>query len=160
MGNSLTADLKQQIALQSPAFFEDLVLDVLSAMGYGGSRADAAKRLGRSGDGGIDGVIRQDRLGLDQIYVQAKRWEKSVGRPEVQAFVGALQGVRATRGVMISTSTFSRDARDYAEGVSPRVVLIDGEELARLMIEHEVGVSVDNVYSAKRVDSDYFTDDT
>jgi restriction system protein len=134
------------------------VLDVLSEIGYGGSREDAAKRLGRSGDGGIDGVIREDRLGLDQIYVQAKRWERSVGRPDVQAFVGALQGVRASRGVMITTSSFTKEAREYADGVSPRVVLLDGQELADLMVEHDVGVSVVNTYAIKRVDSDYFAE--
>jgi len=155
---ALIEDLKTHISSQTPDFFEVLVLDVLTEMGYGGSREDAAKRLGRSGDGGIDGVIREDRLGLDQIYVQAKRWERSVGRPEVQAFVGALQGVRASRGVMITTSTFSREARDYAESITPRVVLLDGEELADLMVEHDVGVSVVNTYAIKRVDSDYFAD--
>ena len=156
---ALVAELRTRMSQQSPAFFEQLVLDVLSGMGYGGSRSDAAERLGKSGDGGIDGVIRQDRLGLDEIYVQAKRWERGLGRPDVQGFVGALQGVRASRGVMISTGSFSREAREYAAGVSPRVVLIDGEELARLMIEHDVGVGVEQVYAVKRINSDYFGDD-
>ena len=104
------------------------MLDVLQAIGYGGSRADAANRLGQSGDGGVDGVIREDRLGLDQIYVQAKKWADPVGRPEIQRFFGALHGQRATKGVFITTSTFTRGARDYANDVTPRVILVDGIE--------------------------------
>jgi restriction system protein len=125
-------------------------------MGYGGSRDDAAEHLGRSGDEGVDGVIREDRLGLDLIYVQAKKWSNSVGRPEIQRFVGALQGQRASKGVFITTSSFSPEAVTYAEGVSPRVILVDGPGLAQLMIEHGVGVSVATTYEIKRIDQDYF----
>lgn len=144
---------------QTPEFFEQLVLDVLQAMGYGGSREDAPQRLGRSGDEGVDGVIREDRLGLDLIYVQAKRWTNVVGRPEIQRFFGALHGRRATKGVFITTSGFSREALEYAEGVSPRVILVDGQELAQLMIEHGVGVTVNRKYEIKRLDLDYFAMD-
>ncbi len=125
-------------------------------MEYGGSRDDAAERLGQSGDGGVDGVIREDRLGLDLIYVQAKRWTNVVGRPEIQKFFGALHGRRATKGVFLTTSTFSREALEYADGVTPRVILIDGKELAQLMIEHKVGVTVAQKYELKKVDLTYF----
>jgi restriction system protein len=155
----LAADLLDRVFEQSPAFFEQLVLDVLHAMGYGGSRDDTTQRLGQSGDEGIDGVIREDRLGLDLIYVQAKRWTNVVGRPEIQKFFGALHGQRAAKGVFITTSTFSRDAIEYAEGVTPRVILVEGKELAQLMIEHGVGVTVSREYEIKRVDLDYFTSD-
>lgn len=154
--SALAADLLDRVAEQSPEFFEQLVLDVLHAMDYGGSRDDAAERLGQSGDEGVDGVIREDRLGLDLIYVQAKRWTNVVGRPEIQKFFGALHGKRATKGVFITTSTFSRDAVSYAEGVTPRVILVDGRELAELMIEHKVGVTAAREYELKRVNLDYF----
>lgn len=156
---ALAADLLDRVREQSPDFFEQLVLDVLQAMGYGGRREDAVKRLGKSGDEGVDGVIREDELGLDQIYVQAKRWANPVGRPEIQKFFGALHGQRATKGVFITTSTFSSDAVIYAESVTPRIVLVDGRELARLMIDHGVGVTVARTYSLKRVDLDYFVTD-
>lgn len=155
---ALAVDLLDRIAEQSPTFFEQLVLDVLHSMGYGGSR-DAAERLGQSGDGGVDGVIREDPLGLDLIYVQAKRWANVVGRPEIQKFFGALHGKRATKGVFITTSTFSREAIEYADGVSPRVILLDGKELAQLMIEHSVGVTSARRYEVKRLDLDYFVTD-
>ncbi len=155
---ALAVDLLDRIAEQSPSFFEQLVLDVLHAMGYGGS-GDAAERLGQSGDGGVDGVIREDPLGLDLIYIQAKRWANVVGRPEIQKFFGALHGKRATNGVFITTSTFSREAIEYAEGVSPRVILLDGKELAQLMIEHSVGVTSARRYDVKRLDLDYFVTD-
>jgi len=147
--------------LDKPAeFFETVVLDVLLAMGYGGSREDAAQRLGRTGDQGLDGVIYEDRLGLDMIYVQAKRWAaESIQRPQVQAFVGALQGARAAKGVFITTSRFTDGATDYVTRVQPRVVLIDGRRLADLMIEYGVGVSRFKSYELKRVDEDYFVDD-
>ncbi len=125
-------------------------------MGYGGRRDDAAERLGQSGDEGVDGVIREDRLGLDLIYVQAKRWRNVVGRPEIQKFFGALHGQRATKGVFITTSNFSREATQYADGVTPRVILVDGKELAQLMIEHGVGVTASRAYELKRVDLYYF----
>jgi restriction system protein len=152
---ALIAELLDSIGDQSSAFFEVLVLDVLQAMGHGGSRDDAAARLGQSGDGGVDGVIREDRLGLDQIYVQAKNWANPVGRPEIQKFFGALHGQRATKGVVITTSTFTREARDYAKDVTPRVILVDGRELAGLMIDTGVGVTVTGTYALARIDSDY-----
>lgn len=127
-------------------------------MGYGGRRPGASERLGRTGDEGLDGVIREDKLGLDVIYVQAKRWQGSIGRPVIQAFVGALQGARASKGVMITTSTFTAEAQRYAEGVSPRVILVDGRELAELMLDHDVGVSTSTRYEIKNVDEDYFGD--
>lgn len=156
---ALAADLLDRILDQPPAFFEQIVLDVLQAMGYGGTRDDAAQRVGRSGDEGIDGVIREDRLGLDLIYLQAKRWKHVVGRPEIQKFFGALHGQRATKGVFITTSRFSRDAVEYAEGATPRMILVDGQELTQLMIEHNVGVTVSREYKIKRLDLDYFTAD-
>ncbi len=154
--SALAADLLDRVMDQSPQFFEQLVLDVLHAMGYGGRRDDAAQRLGQSGDEGVDGVIREDRLGLDQIYVQAKRWQNPVGRPEIQKFFGALHGKKATKGVFITTSTFSKEAGDYAENVTPRVILVDGKELAQLMIDHGVGVTKAREYTLKRLDLDYF----
>ena len=144
------------ITEQDPSFFESLVLDVLQAIGYGGSRDDAADRLGQSGDGGVDGVIREDRLGLDQIYVQAKKWAEPVSRPEIQKFFGALHGKRATKGVFIATSTFTRGAREYANDVTPRVILLDGRELAGLMIDYGVGVAPTQTYPLSRIDTDYF----
>jgi restriction system protein len=159
MRSALAAEILDRVFDQSPEFFEQLVLDVLFAMGYGGSRDDAAERLGQSGDEGVDGVIREDRLGLDLIYVQAKRWKNVVGRPEIQKFFGALHGQRATKGVFITTSNFSREAMDYADGVTPRVILVDGKELAQLMIEHAVGVTVARRYEVKRLDLDYFVTD-
>ena len=125
-------------------------------MGYGGSRRDAGERIGKSGDGGIDGIIKEDRLGLDTIYIQAKRWQGSVGRPEIQKFVGALQGQRAKKGVFITSSTFTADAIEYGSRIDTKVVLIDGEQLANLMIDFDVGVSVVGSYIVKRIDSDYF----
>ena len=157
---SLAADLLERIHAMPPAAFEDLVLDVLHAMGYGDGSEDSRLRTGGSGDAGIDGVIRQDQLGLDGIYVQAKRWEATVGRPVVQAFIGALQGARASRGVIVTASTFSADAQVYADTVSPRVVLIDGARLAELMIDHGIGVSARETYQLKKVDTDYFGEES
>jgi restriction system protein len=159
MRSALAAELLDRIHDQSPEFFEQLVLDVVQGIGYGGSRDDAAERLCQSGDEGVDGVIREDRLGLDLIYVQAKRWKSVVGRPEIQKFFGALHGQRATKGVFITTSSFSKEAMDYADGVTPRVILVDGKELAQLMIEHAVGVTVARRYEVKRLDLDYFVTD-
>jgi restriction system protein len=153
---ALAADVLDRVREQSPDFFEQVVLDVLQAIGYGGSRENAAQRLGRTGDGGVDGVIREDKLGLDLIYVQAKRWSNTVGRPEIQQFVGALNGQRANKGVFITTSAFSREAHEFADAVNPRVILVDGKELAQLMIDHDVGVSVESTYRIRRVDLDYF----
>ncbi len=146
----------ERIHDQSPGFFEQLVLDVLHAIGYGGTREGAAERLGKSGDEGVDGVIREDRLGLDTVYIQAKKWTGTVGRPEIQKFVGALQGQNATKGVFITTSSYSPDAIEYAAKVTPRIILVDGNELAQLMIENDVGVSVARRYLVKRLDLDYF----
>jgi restriction system protein len=153
---NLVLQLIEMLKSVAPARFEAIVVDVLQAMGYGGGRAGAARAVGRSGDGGIDGVIEEDRLGLDTVYVQAKRWENTVGRPVVQAFAGALQGQRATKGVMITTSEFSGDARRYVENLPTRIVLIDGQRLAEMMIDHNVGVSAEATYTVKRLDSDYF----
>ena len=153
--SALAADLLDRIMEKSPAFFERVVLDVLFAMGYGGIRENVTQ-LGQTGDQGVDGVIREDRLGLDLIYVQAKRWENPIGRPEIQKFVGALQGQNAAKGVFITTSAFSAGAREYAETVSSRIILIDGKDLAQHMITYDVGVSGVKQYSVKRVDLDYF----
>jgi restriction system protein len=153
---ALVGELRDRISSMTSAEFEDLVLDVLHAMGYG--EEGEGSRL-RTSDRGIDGVIRQDRLGLDAVYVQAKRWEATVGRPVVQGFVGALQGARAMKGIIFTASDFSAEAREYAATVSPRVVLVDGGRLAELMIDHDVGVSARETYAVKRVDSDYFGDE-
>lgn len=152
----LAQDLLEKIKQNSPAYFERLVVDVLVAMGYGGSRPDAGRALGRSGDGGIDGVIDEDVLGLDVVYIQAKRWEGPVHRPTVQEFVGSLEGHRARKGVLISTSTFSSGARDYVRMIDKRVILVDGQRLAELMIDHGVGVTAERSYVLNRVDLDYF----
>lgn len=152
----LESELLEQLKATSPAFFERVVVDLLVAMGYGGSRQDAGRAIGRSGDGGIDGIINEDRLGLDVIYVQAKRWENTVGRPEVQKFAGALQGQRANKGIFITTSNYSRDAVEYANRISTKIIVIDGETLARLMVDHNVGVTRTGVYELKRIDTDYF----
>jgi restriction system protein len=157
---SLASDVIAKVKICSPAFFEQLVVDLLVAMGYGGSRKDAGRAVGRSGDGGIDGIIKEDRLGLDAVYVQAKRWESSVGRPVVQAFAGSLEGHRARKGVLITTSTFSSEARDYVGRIEKRIVLIDGPQLAELMIEHGIGVAEVQTYTLKRLDSDYFEEDS
>jgi restriction system protein len=153
---SLAQDILSRILSCSPTFFERLVVELLVKMGYGGSRRDAGERIGQSGDGGIDGIIKEDRLGLDTIFIQAKRWQGSVGRPEIQKFVGALQGQRAKKGVFITTSTYTTEAIDYASRIDTKVVLIDGQLLASLMMDFDVGVSVSASYIVKRIDSDYF----
>jgi restriction system protein len=153
---SLESEILASVKSASPSFFERLVVDLLVKMGYGGSRQDAGKALGRSGDGGIDGIINEDRLGLDVIYIQAKRWEAVVGRPEIQKFAGALQGQRANKGVFITTSSFTNQAKDYTNVIASKIILIDGEQLAKLMTEHNVGVSVVGQYEVKKLDSDYF----
>jgi restriction system protein len=152
----LVQELLERIKTAPPSFFERLVVELLLRMGYGGSREDAGKTVGKSGDGGIDGVINEDRLGLDVIYLQAKRWDNTVGRPVVQAFIGSLEGFRANKGVLITTSQFSADARAYIGQIGKKIVLIDGEHLANLMVEHNLGVSVLTTYDVKKVDSDYF----
>jgi len=153
---SLAQDILSRILSCSPTFFERLVVELLVKMGYGGSRRDAGERIGQSGDGGIDGIIKEDRLGLDTIFIQAKRWQGSVGRPEIQKFVGALQGQRAKKGVFITTSSYTSEAIDYASRIDTKVVLIDGQLLANLMMDFDVGVSVSASYIVKRIDSDYF----
>ena len=155
----LAAELLQRLKSSSPAFFERLVVEVIVKMGYGGTRQDAGKAIGKSGDGGIDGIIKEDKLGLDTIYIQAKRWENTVGLPEIQKFVGALTGQRAKKGLFIATSDFSSDALDYVSRVDTKIVLIDGETLAELMIDHNVGVSTIATYDLKKIDSDYFTEE-
>ncbi len=155
----IASDLLERIRENTPRFFELLVIDLLLAMGYGGSRQDAGRAVGRSGDGGIDGIIKEDRLGLNNIYVQAKRWENTVGRPEVQAFSGALDMHRANRGVFITTSHFSAEARDFVERIGKKIVLIDGDELAELLIDYTVGVTTKAVYAIHEVDENYFDDE-
>jgi len=154
--DTLANDVLDAVKKSSPTFFEELVIDLLVAMGYGGSVEDAGKAVGKSGDGGIDGIIKEDKLGLDVVYIQAKRWMNSVGRPVVQAFAGSLEGVRARKGVLITTSYFSQDALDYVQKIEKRIVLIDGKQLADLMIDYEIGVTPFQVYKVKRLDSDYF----
>ncbi|MDP1708001.1 MAG: restriction endonuclease [Gammaproteobacteria bacterium] len=152
----LSAELLKTVTECSPSFFERLVIDVLVNMGYGGSRKEAGKAIGRSGDEGIDGIINEDRLGLDVIYIQAKRWQATIGRPEIQKFAGALQGHRAKKGIFITTSDFSREAVDYVAKIDSKIVLIDGEQLSQLMIDHNVGVTPVTSYETKKIDSDYF----
>jgi len=152
----LSEELLQKVKEAAPDFFERLVIDLLLAMGYGGSRQDAGKAVGRAGDGGIDGIINEDRLGLDVIYVQAKRWEGVVGRPEIQKFAGALQGQRARKGIFITTSSFTSDARDYVSKIDSKIILIDGDQLTGLMIDYGIGVAQVAAYTVKRLDSDYF----
>ena len=152
----LASELLSRVKAASPQFFERLVVELLIRMGYGGSRRDAGQAIGRSGDEGLDGVISEDRLGLDVVYVQAKRWDSTVGRPEIQRFVGALHGKRAKKGVFITTSSFSADAAAYVDHVDPKVVLVDGRRLADLMLDFGVGVTTSAIYEVKRVDSDYF----
>ena len=154
----MASEIIQTLKNCSPTFFERLVVDVLVKMGYGGTRQDAGKAVGRSGDDGIDGIIKEDRLGLDIIYIQAKRWDGVVGRPEVQKFSGALQGHRANKGIFITTSFFTREAEEYVSRINSKIVLINGETLAQLMIDHNVGVSSVASYEIKKIDSDYYTE--
>ena len=143
---ALESEILSSVKEASPSFFERLVVDLLVKMGYGGNRQDAGRALGKSGDGGIDGIINEDRLGLDVIYIQAKRWEGSVGRPEIQKFAGALQGQRARKGVFITTSSYTKEAREYASLIESKIILIDGERLSSLMAEHNFGVSTVGQY--------------
>ncbi|EGK08139.1 restriction endonuclease [Kroppenstedtia eburnea] len=156
---NLKQDILEQVMMCSPAFFEKLVVDLLVAMGYGGSRSDAGQAIGRSGDEGIDGIIKEDKLGLDTIYIQAKRWNGSVGRPEIQKFAGSLIGQGAHKGVFITTSTFTDGALDYVDRIDRKIVLIDGERLADYMVEFDIGVNEYARYVVKRIDSDYFVED-
>lgn len=158
----IRADVEQaiiaKILANPPEFLERVIIDLLVKMGYGGNRKDAGEAIGRSGDEGIDGIIKEDALGLDIIYLQAKRYESTVGRPDIQKFAGALQGQRAKKGIFITTSTYSKEARDFAAKIDTKIILIDGRMLARLMFDHGVGVSVSTTYEAKRIDTDYFDD--
>lgn len=155
----LESEILSSVKEASPSFFERLVVDLLVRMGYGGNRQDAGKAIGKSGDGGIDGIINEDRLGLDVIFIQAKRWEGTVGRPEIQKFAGALQGQRARKGVFITTSSFTKEAQEYASLIESKIILIDGDHLSRLMAEHNVGVSTVGQYEVKKLDSDYFNEE-
>lgn len=154
----IEGELLAQIKSAPPEFLERVVVDLVVRMGYGGSRKDAGEALGRSGDEGIDGIIKEDPLGLDIIYLQAKRWEGTVGRPEIQKFAGALQGQRARKGIFITTSMFTADALEYTLRIDTKIILIDGPRLAKLMFDHGVGVAMASNYEVKRIDSDYFTD--
>ncbi|WP_354624251.1 restriction endonuclease [Psychromonas sp. MME2] len=160
INNSLTNELLQSILNSSPKFFENLVVDLMLAMGYGGSRKDAGQATQYTQDGGIDGIIKEDKLGLEMIYLQAKRYtDKTVGRPEIQAFAGALDMHRAKKGVFITTSTFSKDALEFTSVIEKRIVLINGEQLTELMLEHNLGVSTKQVFEIKALDSDYFLEE-
>ncbi|MCE5180057.1 MAG: restriction endonuclease [Porphyromonadaceae bacterium] len=158
---SLASDLLNKVVQLSPALFERLVVELLVKMGYGGSIKDAGKAIGKSGDEGIDGTIKEDKLGLDIIYIQAKRWKPGniVGRPELQKFVGALAGQGAKKGIFITTSNFSHDARAYSPRNETKIVLIDGEQLAQLMIDHNLGCTTQQTYELKKIDSDYFDEE-
>lgn len=153
---ALADEILSRIAQMPPAFFEKLVVDLLVAMGYGGSQRDAGRAVGPGADEGIDGVIKEDRLGLETIYIQAKRWQATVGRPEIQRFAGALQGQRARKGIFITTSDFTKEAEAYAASIQSTIVLVNGAQLAELMIDHRIGVTLVNTYEIKRLDSDYF----
>jgi restriction system protein len=159
--SALRSDLLDRILKNSPFFFERVIVDLLVAMGYGGSHRDAARHLGRAGDGGVDGVINEDTLGLDRVYVQAKRYAvgNTVGRPEVQAFVGSLVGLGAGKGVFVTTSTFSGHAQEFVRNLSQRVILIDGSRLTALMVEHNVGVRIQRTLEFKSLDENFFTED-
>jgi restriction system protein len=152
----LAQELLNLVKHSHPAFFERLVVELLVKMGYGGSRRDAARAVGQAGDEGIDGIIDEDRLGLDTIYIQAKKWDDVVGRPEIQKFVGALMGKRSKKGIFITSSAFSTEAMKYVANIDSKIVLIDGKRLAELMIDYDVGVATVSTYQLKRVDSDYF----
>lgn len=156
---SLEQEIISKLKSVTPTFFEKIVVELLVKMGYGGSIQDAGQAIGKSGDEGIDGIIKEDKLGLDVIYIQAKRWESVIGRPEVQKFVGALAGQRAKKGVFITTSHFTKEATEYAGQMDTKIVLIDGEKLSQLMIDYNLGVSVQNTYEIKKIDSDYFEEE-
>jgi restriction system protein len=153
------SDVLARLRASSPGFFEQVVVRLLVAMGYGGSLHDAGRAIGQTGDEGIDGIINEDRLGLDVVYVQAKRWTATIGRPEIQQFAGALAGKRARKGVFIATSGFSAEARAYVGSIEPKIVLISGEQLAAFMFEHNVGVAPAARYEVKKVDADFFDED-
>lgn len=157
--SELISELIAKVKGSSPRFFENVVVELLLKMGYGRNRQEAGRAIGQSGDEGIDGIISEDRLGLDTIYIQAKRWDGTVGRPEIQKFVGALHGKRARKGVFLTTGTFSADAKDYVSHIDPRVVLIDGRQLGEYMFDFGLGVTPKTAYEVKRLDSDYFVEE-
>jgi len=157
--NELANEVLDYMKKCDPSLFEKIVIEVLVKMGYGGSLKDAGKAVGRTGDEGIDGIIKEDRLGLDIIYVQAKRWENTISRPEIQKFAGALQGQRAKKGIFITTSNFSKDAMEFISKIDSKIILIDGEELADYMIDFNVGVNTTSTYELKKIDSDYFVEE-
>jgi restriction system protein len=159
LNSNLASELLVYLKDVSPNFFERLVVELLVKMGYGGSRKEAGEVIGKTGDEGIDGIIKEDKLGLDVIYIQAKRWENVISRPEIQKFVGALQGKRAKKGIFLTTSHFSKEAIDYTRMIDNKVILIDGNELANLMIENEIGVTTINTYFVRRIDTDYFLEE-
>ncbi|MFM8363793.1 MAG: restriction endonuclease [Verrucomicrobiota bacterium] len=156
---TLGREILEKLLTASPSFFEKTVVELVVAMGYGGTRKDAGQAIGQTGDEGIDGIIKEDRLGLDIIYLQAKRWTQTVGRPEIQKFAGALQGFRAKKGIFITTSDFSREAIEYASRIDSKIVLIDSEQLWNLMIDFEIGVSKTATYEIKKIDHDYFEEE-
>jgi len=156
--DSLANDLLDLIKKGPPSLLEKVVVELLISMGYGGSRKDAGQAIGKAGDEGVDGIIKEDRLGLDIIYIQAKKWDNTVGRPEIQRFAGALQGQKARKGIFITTSDFSRDAREYTAHLELKIVLIDGDQLAQMMIDNDIGVASVSQYSVKKIDSDYFSE--
>lgn len=157
--NELSTELLIRVKETSPKFFENLVIELLIKMGYGGSLEERGTVVGKSGDEGIDGVIKEDKLGLDIIYIQAKKWEGNVGRPEIQKFVGALQGQRAKKGIFITTSSFNENAYEYVSKIDIKVILINGEELANLMIDYNVGVTLKRNYEIKKIDTDFFIEE-
>ena len=160
INNNLATDVLQQLKKVTPKMFEQIVVDLLVKMGYGGSQKDAGEAIGGISDEGIDGIIKEDKLGLDTIYIQAKRWDSFiVGRPEVQKFAGALQGKRAKKGIFITTSKYTNEALEYALAIENKIILIDGTQLAQYMIDFNVGVSLVNVYEVKKIDTDYFEDE-
>ena len=156
--SELAVDILQALKNADPAMFENIVIELLVKMGYGGSRKDAGQAIGRSGDEGIDGIIKEDHLGLDNVYIQAKRWTATVGRPEIQKFAGALQGQRARKGIFITTSEFSKEAHEYVSRIESKIVLMDGATLSNLMIDFDVGVSGVSTYAVKKIDLDYFSE--
>jgi restriction system protein len=160
INDNLATDVLQQLKKVTPKMFEQIVVDLLVKMGYGGSQKDAGQAIGGISDEGIDGIIKEDKLGLDTIYIQAKRWDSFiVGRPEVQKFTGALQGKRAKKGIFITTSKYTNEALEYALAIETKIILIDGTQLAQYMIDFNVGVSLVNVYEVKKIDTDYFEDE-
>lgn len=157
--DNLAQEIIDKIKTCSPKFFENLVIDLLLRMGYGGSRKDAGQSMGKTGDGGIDGIIKEDRLGLDIIYIQAKRWEGQVPVKEIRDFAGSLLGKRAKKGIFITTSSFPQTAQSFVDGIEHKIILIDGQRLSELMLEHNVGVSIQSSFEVKKIDTDYFSED-